>query len=97
MSLLSHALPETLTSKEASQTLASLTRAIAQHADARVLIDAAPLKNFDSAALAVLLECRRLAQASGKSCWVSNPPTKLTALAALYGLDGLLPVTTEGA
>jgi phospholipid transport system transporter-binding protein len=90
-SLLSTPLPATLTAKEATATLAGLAQALSAHAAPQVLIDASALKHFDSAALAVLLECRRLAQAAGKTCLVSRAPPKLNALAALYGLEGLLP------
>ncbi|MBC7717816.1 MAG: STAS domain-containing protein, partial [Pseudorhodobacter sp.] len=50
----------------------------------------------DSSALAVLLECQRLAQASGRSFAVRGAPAKLAQLAQLYGMDELLlPVPTE--
>jgi phospholipid transport system transporter-binding protein len=58
--------------------------------DSGVVIDASGLQNIDSAALAVLLECRRLAQAWGKSFAVRQAPSKLAALAKLYGVDTLL-------
>ena len=38
----------------------------------------------------MLLECERLAQAWGKTFAVREAPAKLTALAKLYGIDGLL-------
>lgn len=84
-------LPATLTAKEANQTLARFAEALAGHPGAQVLIDASALAHFDSAAVAVLLECRRLAQARGKSCLLNGSPAKLDALAAMYGVDGLLP------
>jgi phospholipid transport system transporter-binding protein len=55
-----------------------------------VTIDASGLRQFDSAALAVLLECQRLAQAWGKGFAVRNAPAKLQELARLYGVDALL-------
>ena len=53
-------------------------------------IDASALKDFDSSALAVLLECRRIAQASGKAFTVRGVPAPLAELAGLYGVDELL-------
>jgi phospholipid transport system transporter-binding protein len=53
-------------------------------------IDASALVDFDSAALALLLEARRLAQAAGQGFVVTGAPPKLTQLAQLYGVDGLL-------
>ena len=41
-------------------------------------------------ALAVLLECQRMARARGRAFSVQSLPTKLTELAGLYGVDGLL-------
>ncbi len=91
MAALSVALPATLTAKEANQALARMSQALAGHAGGEVLIDASGLAQFDSAAVAVLLECRRLAQAQGKTCLLSRAPAKLNALAVMYGVDGLLP------
>jgi phospholipid transport system transporter-binding protein len=53
-------------------------------------IDASALTDFDTAALALLLEGRRLAQASGASFEVHGAPPKLVELARLYGVDGVL-------
>jgi phospholipid transport system transporter-binding protein len=53
-------------------------------------IDASALVDFDSAALALLLHARRLAQAGGSTFAVTGAPTKLTQLAQLYGVDELL-------
>ena len=41
-------------------------------------------------ALAVLLECQRMARAKGRAFSVRSLPPKLTELARLYGVDGLL-------
>lgn len=83
-------LPATLTLHQARATTESLEQAIAAH-PSPVRIDAASLTSFDSSALAVLLACQRSAQAAGKSCQLVHAPPKLKALAALYGVDGLLP------
>ena len=53
-------------------------------------IDASALREFDSAALALLLQAQRLAQAEGRSLQVHGAPPKLAELAQLYGVDQLL-------
>ena len=83
-------LPATLTSREARDAQRMLAQALKGEPDSGVVVDASHLKQFDSAALAVLLECHRLAKAWGRSFAVRNPPPKLAALARLYGLDVLL-------
>ena len=59
------ALPATLTLADASATLAGLLGAIA--ADPAPVLDATGLQTLDSAAVAVLLQCRRTALAAGKA------------------------------
>mgnify|MGYP001180917474 CR=1 FL=1 len=83
-------LPTAVTNREARDTLRLLTQAMRSEDAPGVVIDASPLQQLDSAAIAVLLECRRLAQASGKSFELRGAPPKLTALAELYGVDSLL-------
>jgi hypothetical protein len=51
------------------------------------------LKEFDSSALAVLLECRREALAAGKDFSVTGLPPRLRQLAGLYGVAELIPAT----
>lgn len=58
--------------------------------DPLVVVDASGLQQFDSSALAVLLECQRLASAWGKGFAVRHAPQKLAELARLYGVDVLL-------
>lgn len=55
-----------------------------------VVVDAGSLQQFDSSALAVLLEIDRLAQAWGRDFSIRSAPAKLAALAKLYGVDTLL-------
>jgi phospholipid transport system transporter-binding protein len=55
-----------------------------------IVVDAGPLQHFDSAAIAVLLEVDRLAEAWGRTFAIRGVPAKLAALAKLYGLDALL-------
>jgi len=83
-------LPPSITTREARDTLRLLAQALPREADAAVVIDASGLQQLDSSALAVLLECRRLAQAWGKQFELRQAPPKLAALAKLYGLDALL-------
>jgi phospholipid transport system transporter-binding protein len=83
-------LPETVTLAEARDTLRMLAQAVTTQPDAELTVDATGLKRFDTSALAVLLECRRIAQADGRRFAVRNVPPKLAALAALYGVEALL-------
>lgn len=87
-------LPPTLTEREARDTLRMLRQAMDRESgQQQLIVDAAPLARFDSSALAVLLECRRLAQSTGRSFAVRNTPVRLTEMAKLYGVDELvLPV-----
>ena len=84
-------LPATLTMNEARDALAMLEQALRREPDAPdILVDASSLQQFDTAAIAVLLECQRIAHAWGKGLAVLHTPAKLTALARLYGVDTLL-------
>ena len=55
------------------------------------VVDASALTAFDSSALAVLLECRRVAIATGQVFSVSGAPARLAQLATLYGVAELFP------
>ncbi len=86
-------LPVALTAANANDARRLLAQAMAHETDetdATVVVDASNLRQFDSSALAVLLECKRAAGAWGKAFAVRNLPPKLAALAKLYGVDGLL-------
>jgi phospholipid transport system transporter-binding protein len=83
-------LPASVTNSEARATLRLLTQAMRSNGAEGVVVDASPLQQLDSSAIAVLLECRRLAQASGRSFELRGAPPKLAALAQLYGVDALL-------
>ena len=54
------------------------------------IVDASGLRSFDTAAIAVLIEARRLAQAAGRSLAVRGAPASMLALAEIYGVAGLL-------
>ena len=94
-------LPHTITTQEARATLRMLTQALDQDAkasaEALVTVDASNLQQFDSAALAVLLECQRVAQAWGKALAVRRAPPKLVELARLYGMDSVLTLADAAA
>jgi phospholipid transport system transporter-binding protein len=83
-------LPETVNVDGASDTLRMLSLALKRETEPNITVDASSLKRFDSSALAVLLECQRLAHAWGKGFGVRRAPVKLTQLARLYGIDELL-------
>ncbi len=85
-------LPATVTVVEALDTQRVLTEALRREADPVVVVDASNLKQFDSSALAVLLECERLATAQAKTFSVRGAPPKLVALARLYGIEALVPM-----
>jgi phospholipid transport system transporter-binding protein len=90
-------LPGTLTHREAPDAVRMLGQVVQREADqggpqaaVPVAIDASALTHFDSSALAVLLECRRLAAAAGRRIELRHAPRKLEQLARLYGLDDIL-------
>jgi phospholipid transport system transporter-binding protein len=83
-------LPEKVDVSVARDTLRMLSQALKREADPNITVDASSLAHFDSSALAVLLECQRLAHAWGKGFGVRRAPPKLTQLARLYGIDDLL-------
>ena len=83
-------LPATLTTKEARDTLRMLSQALQREPGNEAVVNAGSLQQFDTAAVAVLLECQRLAQAWGKTFEIRQAPAKLLSLIKLYGVDGLL-------
>ena len=85
------ALPAELTQKQATACLRQLVQGLTSEPDTAVVVDASALTHFDSAALAVLLACRREALARGKTFTARNLPAKLKDLADLYGIGTLLP------
>ena len=56
-----------------------------------VVVDASALSQFDSSALAILLECRRQALAAGKGFSVRGASGQLLQLAGVYGVAALIP------
>jgi len=86
------ALPETLTLAQAKAAVQSIEDALGQGSVEKgaLVIDAAALRNFDTSAIAVLLEARRLAQAAGRALDVRGAPPAMVELSGLYGVDALL-------
>ena len=86
------ALPASLTLKDAQAVLESLRQSFAADGGEVWRIDAAPVTQLDTSALAVLLECSRLAAAGKRKLEIVNPPARMSDLAHLYGVDELLGV-----
>jgi phospholipid transport system transporter-binding protein len=84
-------LPEAITQANTVTCLGALSNDLAREATADVVVDAARLSRFDSAALALLLELRRKALQVGKTFTVKGSPQRLQDLADLYGIAELLP------
>lgn len=84
-------LPPRLTHEEAPACVRMLQEGIAGHNGSSTVVDASALGQFDSSALAVLLECRREATALGRGFAVKGLPARLRELGALYGVAALLP------
>jgi len=84
-------LPAELTHAHAVACCRMLLQGMKSDPGAQAVADASGLRQFDSSALAVLLECRREALALGKSFAVHRLPAKLRELAGLYGVAELLP------
>ena len=85
------AMPEQLTLNGAVQALNRLSEALSRQPGPTVVLDAEPLKVFDTSAVAVLLELRNALLSQGKSLQVSRMPQRLQALFTLYGVAELLP------
>ena len=61
-----------------------------------LLVDLAAVTEADSAALALILDWVRAARGAGQTITVRNLPAGLVSLAALYGVDSLLPLEPTG-
>ncbi len=92
-------LPAVLTHQQVRDTLRLFQKTLDQAQAATggeallLTVDGSALQQFDSSALAVLLECQRMAQAKGRAFSVQSLPPKLSDLARLYGVDVLLRYT----
>jgi phospholipid transport system transporter-binding protein len=85
------ALPEQLTMQVAAQALVQLREGLAQQHGPTVVLDAQAMRVFDSSAVAVLLELRRVLLAQGKTLQLRHIPQRLQDLVSLYGVSELLP------
>lgn len=83
-------IPERLTVESASSALVNLRTSLSSASSSVVSLDASGMKDFDTSAVAVLLELRREMLAHGKDIQIRNWPDRLTALVRLYGVDELL-------
>ncbi|MDB5886699.1 MAG: anti-sigma-factor antagonist domain protein [Polaromonas sp.] len=87
-------LPAVLTHSRASGFFQTLTKEVASMPQ-EVTVDASALSQFDSSALAILLECRRQAMAAGKHFSVQGAPGQLLQLATVYGVAALIPAIAD--
>ena len=86
-------LPARLTHEDAPACMRMLQQGLAGQSEpgSATVIDASALAQFDSSAIAVLLEVRREASALGRGFAVKGLSARLRELASLYGVAGLLP------
>jgi len=93
-------LPATATIDETAGLALALPAAVAGGGEP-MRVDARALQAFDTSAIALLLQARRLAQAAGRGFEVVGAPPKLAELARLYGVEALLSLapapTPDGA
>ncbi len=94
------ALPDSIGHQNAELLLQQLQQQLQERLSGeceQVEVDAAALRQFDSSALALLLALLRTVQQKQCAWKVANPPERLLDLAALYGLDALLAISTAKA
>lgn len=92
-------LPATLTLAQARAAWERLAAQALEHdagSSAIFSVDASALREFDTAALALLLQARRQAQRQGRTFEVLGAPHKLVQLARLYGVHELLGLQAAG-
>ena len=82
------ALPASVTFADVRAAVQGLATAPAAAGPWRV--DATALRNFDSAAIALMLDLRRRALAAGATMSVQGAPATMVDLATLYGVADLL-------
>jgi phospholipid transport system transporter-binding protein len=84
-------LPATLTMATTAAAWRELSQAIGTRgAGSAFALDASPVQELDSSALALLLDARRQAEARGLAFSIEAAPARLRQLAALYGVAELL-------
>jgi len=82
-------LPATLTHPQATECLKALVQALSSQ-PCEAVLDASALSQFDSSALAVVMELRRVCKRTGKALVVQGLPPSLVELATLYGVESLV-------
>ena len=82
-------LPATLTHANATVQLAQWEAQLDRLGGESVIVDCAALQQFDSAALALVLELARRVRARGSVVQLRGVPQRLHDLAAVYGLETL--------
>ena len=87
-------LPAVLTHGVASAFFRTLANDMASQPK-DVVVDASALSQFDSSAMAILLECRRQALAASKTFSVEHAPERLLQLAGVYGVAALISAVPE--
>lgn len=87
-------LPAVASLEQAPALLLEVDAAIDAAGPDGLQLDASALAEFDTSAVALLLHAQRAALAQGKALQVVGAPPKLSELARLYGVDGLLPLAT---
>ena len=85
-------LPEIATLEQAPGLLGQVDAALASAAGAALQIDASALREFDTSAVALLLEARRRGKRANVEVRFDGVPPKLVELARLYGVEELLPL-----
>lgn len=70
---------------------ALMAESAAMFADAELQMDLQQVTDVDSAAVSLLFEWLRQAQSRKASLKFANMPATLVSLAALYGVDDLIP------
>ncbi|MDE2274808.1 MAG: STAS domain-containing protein [Burkholderiales bacterium] len=88
-------LPPDATLDHAAALAESLPALLAEADAGPLRIDAAPLQSFDSSTLALLLQAHRLAAAAGRGLEINGLPPQLLQLAQLYGVEGLLSLSSS--
>lgn len=89
--------PSSLTLSHAQAVLQGFRLAFSQASAAGKgwVLDLGPLEHFDSSALAVLIDCRRQAQAASQPLVIKGAPDALLELARLYGVTELIHVNSD--
>lgn len=78
--------------QQASAVMAGLQSSLRNAPGPLVRVDAQALRELDTSAIAVLLQCRREVQSRGLAFSLDGTPPKLAALMTLYGVGELFGV-----